>query len=382
MREESFSGGNFIKMHYDYLIVGAGLTGAVFAREMTDYGKKCLVIEKRNHIAGNIYTEKKEGINVHKYGAHIFHTNNDKVWAYVNRFASFNNFINSPIANYKGELYNMPFNMNTFHQMWGVTTAEEAKAKIESQIKDLGITEPKNLEEQALSMVGKDIYEKLVKGYTEKQWGRQCKDLPSFIIKRLPLRFEYDNNYFNAKYQGIPIGGYTAMVEKMLDGIEVLTDTDYFDFIAKTADTFGKTLYTGKIDELFDYSEGKLEYRTVRLEEKTLDIEDFQGNAVINYTDRETPYTRIIEHKHFEFTKSPKTVVSYEYPAEWTDGAEAYYPINDEKNNALVEKYRQLLSARPDIIAGGRLGEYKYYDMDKVIEIALEKVEAEKNAAV
>lgn len=369
-------------MHYDYLIVGAGLTGAVFAREMTDYGKKCLVIEKRNHIAGNIYTEKKEGINIHKYGAHIFHTNNDKVWAYVNRFASFNNFINSPIANYKGELYNMPFNMNTFHQMWGVTTAEEAKAKIESQIKDLGITEPKNLEEQALSMVGRDIYEKLVKGYTEKQWGRQCKDLPSFIIKRLPLRFEYDNNYFNAKYQGIPIGGYTAMVEKMLEGIEVLTETDYFDFIEKTADTFGKTLYTGKIDELFDYSEGKLEYRTVRLEEKTLDIEDFQGNAVINYTDRETPYTRIIEHKHFEFTKSPKTVVSYEYPAEWTDGAEAYYPINDEKNNALVEKYRQLLSARPDIIAGGRLGEYKYYDMDKVIEIALEKVEVEKNAAV
>lgn len=369
-------------MHYDYLIVGAGLTGAVFAREMTDYGKKCLVVEKRNHIAGNIYTEKKEGINVHKYGAHIFHTNNDKVWDYVNRFASFNNFINSPIANYKGELYNMPFNMNTFHQMWGVTTAEEAKAKIESQIKDLGITEPKNLEEQALSMVGKDIYEKLVKGYTEKQWGRQCKDLPSFIIKRLPLRFEYDNNYFNAKYQGIPIGGYTAMVEKMLDGIEVLTETDYFDFIEKTADTFGKTLYTGKIDEFFDYSEGKLEYRTVRLEEKTLDKEDFQGNAVINYTDRETPYTRIIEHKHFEFTKSPKTVVSYEYPAEWTDGAEAYYPINDEKNNALVEKYRQLLSARPDIIAGGRLGEYKYYDMDKVIEIALEKVEAEKNAAV
>ena len=369
-------------MHYDYLIVGAGLTGAVFAREMTDYGKKCLVVEKRNHIAGNIYTEKKEGINVHKYGAHIFHTNNDKVWAYVNRFASFNNFINSPIANYKGELYNMPFNMNTFHQMWGVTTAEEAKAKIESQIKDLGITEPKNLEEQALSMVGRDIYEKLVKGYTEKQWGRSCKDLPSFIIKRLPLRFEYDNNYFNAKYQGIPIGGYTAMVEKMLEGIEVLTETDYFDFIEKTEHTFGKTLYTGKIDELFDYSEGKLEYRTVRLVEKTLDKEDFQGNAVINYTDRETPYTRIIEHKHFEFTKSPKTVVSYEYPAEWTDGAEAYYPINDEKNNALVEKYRQLLSARPDIIAGGRLGEYKYYDMDKVIEIALEKVEAEKNAAV
>lgn len=371
-----------MKNYYDYLIVGAGLTGAVFAREMTDAGKRCLVIDKRAHIAGNIYTEKTEGIDVHKYGAHIFHTNNDKVWQYVNRFAKFNDFINSPIANFKGERYNLPFNMNTFEQMWGVKTAEEAKAKIAEQIADLDIDEPKNLEEQALKMVGRDIYEKLVKGYTEKQWGRDCKDLPSFIIKRLPLRFVYDNNYFNAKYQGIPVEGYTAMVQNMLDGVEVRLNTDYFDFIAATEDKFGKVLFTGKIDEFFGYSAGKLEYRTVRLEEKIIDKKDFQGNAVVNYTDRETPYTRIIEHKHFAFTKSPKTVISYEYPAEWTEGAEAYYPINDEKNSALYAKYREKAAERNDVVMGGRLGEYKYYDMDKVIERALELAEEEKRATV
>lgn len=369
-------------MYFDYLIVGAGLTGAVFAREMTDAGKKCLVIDRRGHIAGNIYTGKQDGIDVHKYGAHIFHTNSDEVWEYVNRFAKFNDFINSPIADYKGERYNLPFNMNTFHQMWGVTTAEAAQAKIAEQIADLNIGEPKNLEEQALKMVGKDIYEKLVKGYTEKQWGRDCKDLPAFIIKRLPLRFTYDNNYFNAIYQGIPIDGYTAMVENMLKGIEVKLNTDYFDFITQTTDTFSKVLFTGKIDEYFDYELGKLEYRTVRLEEKTFDLEDYQGNAVVNYTDRETPYTRIIEHKHFTDNKSPKTVVSFEYPAEWTEGAEAYYPINDEKNTALYEKYRAKLCGLDNPIMGGRLGEYKYYDMDKVIERALELAREELGAAI
>ena len=369
-------------MYYDYLIVGAGLTGAVFAREMTDAGKRCLVIDKRGHIAGNIYTEKVEGIDVHKYGAHIFHTNSDEVWNYVCRFAKFNSFVNSPIANFKGERYNLPFNMNTFEQMWGVKTPDEARAKIAEQIADLNIGEPQNLEEQALKMVGKDIYLKLVKGYTEKQWGRDCKDLPAFIIKRLPLRFEYDNNYFNAKYQGIPTEGYTAMVENMLEGVEVRLNTDYFDFIKSTADTFGKVLYTGKIDEYFSYCYGKLEYRTVRLEEKVVDTEDFQGNAVVNYTDRETPYTRIIEHKHFAFTKAPKTVVSYEYPSEWTDGSEAYYPINDEKNSALYEKYNDKLSEVNGVIMGGRLGEYKYYDMDKVIERALELAREEKRATL
>ena len=369
-------------MFYDYLVVGAGLTGAVFAREMTAAGKRCLVIDKRGHIAGNIYTEKVEGIDVHRYGAHIFHTNSDRVWQYVCRFAEFNSFINSPIADYKGERYNLPFNMNTFEQMWGVKTPEQAKAKIAEQIADLNIDEPKNLEEQALKMVGKDIYIKLIKGYTEKQWGRDCKELPSFIIKRLPLRFEYDNNYFNAKYQGIPIDGYTAMAENMLSGIEVRLNTDYFDLVADGKDSFGKILYTGKIDEFFGYSEGRLEYRTVLLEEKTLDINDFQGNAVVNYTDRETPYTRIIEHKHFTSVKSDKTVISYEYPLEWTEGAEAYYPINDDKNGALYEKYRAKLKDRPEIIMGGRLGEYRYYDMDRVIERALELVGEEKNAAV
>ncbi|MCM1306772.1 MAG: UDP-galactopyranose mutase [Bacteroides sp.] len=369
-------------MHYDYLIVGAGLTGAVFAREMTDAGKRCLVIDKRGHIAGNIYTEKTEGIDVHKYGAHIFHTNSDEVWNYVLRFAKFNDFINSPIADYKGERYNLPFNMNTFEQMWGVKTPEEAKAKIAEQIADLDIGEPQNLEEQALKMVGRDIYVKLVKGYTEKQWGRDCKDLPASIIKRLPLRFVYDNNYFNAKYQGIPIDGYTAMVAKMLSGIEVRLNTEYSDFKRTSTDEFDKVLYTGKIDEFFDYSEGKLEYRTILLEEKTLDTDDFQGNAVVNYTDRETPYTRIIEHKHFAFNKSPKTVVSYEYPSEWTEGSEAYYPINDDKNTALYAKYRDKLAGVEGVILGGRLGEYKYYDMDKVIERALELAREEKRAAL
>lgn len=368
-------------MKYDYLIVGAGLTGAVFAREMTDAGRKCLVIDKRRHIAGNIYTEKRYGIDVHKYGAHIFHTNDDSVWEYVNRFAAFNDFVNSPIADFKGEKYNLPFNMNTFEQMWGVKTAEEAKSKIASQIADLHLEEPKNLEEQALKMVGRDIYEKLVKGYTEKQWGRDCKELPSFIIKRLPLRFTYDNNYFNAKYQGIPIDGYTAMVEKMLYGIEVRLNTDYFGFIGSTADAFDKVLFTGKIDEFFGYEDGKLEYRTVNLVEKKLDQEDFQGNAVVNYTDRETPYTRIIEHKHFAGAKSDCTVISYEYPTEWTDGAEAYYPINDEKNNALYEKYRAKLENK-NVIIGGRLGEYKYYDMDKVIERALTLAQKELRATL
>lgn len=367
-------------MYYDYLVVGAGLTGAVFAREMTDAGKRCLVIDKRPHIAGNVYTEKVEGIDVHRYGAHIFHTNSDEVWAYVNRFAEFNGFVNSPIADYKGERYNLPFNMNTFEQMWGVKTPEEAKAKIAEQIADLNIDEPKNLEEQALKMVGKDIYLKLVKGYTEKQWGRDCKDLPSFIIKRLPLRFEYDNNYFNAKYQGIPVRGYTEMVARMLDGIEVRLGVDFFDYAKTTSDSFKKVLYTGKIDELFGYCEGRLQYRTVRFEERILDVADFQGNAVVNYTDRETPYTRIIEHKHFAFNKSDKTVISYEYPSEWTEGSEAYYPINDEKNGELYEKYRVKLESLGNITVGGRLGEYRYYDMDRVIERALELVAKEKEA--
>ena len=364
-------------MKYDYLIVGAGLFGAVFAREATDAGKKCLVIDKRNHIAGNVYCEKVEGINVHRYGAHIFHTNDDAVWEYANRFAKFNDFINSPIAVYKGERYNLPFNMNTFHQLWGVNTAEEAKAKIAEQIASLNIDEPQNLEEQALKLVGKDVFEKLVKGYTEKQWGRRCKDLPAFIIKRLPLRFEYDNNYFNAKYQGIPIGGYTEMTEKILDGVEVRTNTDYFDFIKTTSDTFGKTIFTGKIDEFYGYEYGKLEYRTVSFENLILDTEDYQGNAVINYTEYEVPYTRIIEHKHFEFTECPKTVISKEYPVEWKEGMEAYYPINDERNGELYKKYEEKARAEKNVIFGGRLGEYKYYDMDKVISRALETARKE-----
>ena len=367
---------------YDYLIAGAGLFGAVFAHEMTKRGKSCLVIDKRNHIAGNIYCEKIEGIHVHKYGAHIFHTSNKKTWEYVNQFAEFNNYINSPVASYKDELYNLPFNMNTFSRMWNIKTPKEAKHIIEEQKADLNISEPKNLEEQALSLVGTDIYEKLIKGYTEKQWGRACTELPAFIIKRLPLRFIYDNNYFNDRYQGIPIGGYTAMVEKMLEGSNVLLETDYFEFIKKNPDIAKKTVYTGMIDEYFDFQLGHLEYRTVRFETEVLDEENYQGNAVVNYTDREVPYTRIIEHKHFEFGTQPKTVISREYSSEWKPGIEPYYPINDEKNSSLYEQYQALAQKEKNVIFGGRLGHYKYYDLDKVIEAALACVEKEAAVSV
>ncbi len=359
---------------YDYLIVGAGLFGAVFAHEAHKKGRTCLVIDKRNNIGGNIYTETTEGINVHKYGAHIFHTSDKQIWDYVNRFAEFNNYINSPVAVYKDELYNLPFNMNTFSRMWNIRTPEQAKEIIASQIADLGITEPHNLEEQALSFVGRDVYEKLIKGYTEKQWGRDCKELPAFIIKRLPLRFIYDNNYFNDRYQGIPIGGYTAIIEKMLEGIEVRTGTDYFDFIRDNKNIARKTIFTGMIDEYYGYCYGPLQYRSVRFETEVLDCENYQGNAVVNYTDREVPYTRIIEHKHFEFGKQPKTVISKEYSSEWKQGMEPYYPVNNEENNALYEKYRELADKESNVIFGGRLGQYKYYDMDKVIAAALECV--------
>ncbi len=362
---------------FDYLIVGAGLFGSVFAYEATQRGKKCLVIDKRNHIAGNIYTENIEGINVHKYGAHIFHTSDKAIWEYVNRFADFNNFINSPIASYKDELYNLPFNMNTFSKMWGIKTPAEAKAIIAGQIANLNIGEPKNLEEQALKLVGTDVYEKLIKGYTQKQWGRPCTELPAFIIKRLPLRFTYDNNYFNDRYQGIAIGGYTQIIEKMLAGSDVKTDTDYFEFIKENPDIAEKTVFTGQIDEFFGYRYGALGYRSVRFENEILDTDNYQGNAVVNYTDREVPYTRIIEHKHFEFGKQEKTVISREYSAEWQPGIEPYYPINDEANNALYEKYKTLAATRPDVIFGGRLGQYKYYDMDKVIAAALTAVDDE-----
>lgn len=362
---------------FDYLIVGAGLFGSVFAYEATQRGKKCLVIDKRNHIAGNIYTENIEGINVHKYGAHIFHTSDKAIWEYVNRFADFNNFINSPIASYKDELYNLPFNMNTFSKMWGIKTPAEAKAIIAVQIANLNIGEPQNLEEQALKLVGTDVYEKLIKGYTQKQWGRPCTELPAFIIKRLPLRFTYDNNYFNDRYQGIAIGGYTQIIEKMLAGSDVKTDTDYFEFIKENPDIAEKTVFTGQIDEFFGYRYGALGYRSVRFENEILDTDNYQGNAVVNYTDREVPYTRIIEHKHFEFGKQEKTVISREYSAEWQPGIEPYYPINDEANNALYEKYKALAATRPDVIFGGRLGQYKYYDMDKVIAAALSAVDEE-----
>lgn len=362
---------------FDYLIVGAGLFGSVFAYEATQRGKKCLVIDKRNHIAGNIYTENIEGINVHKYGAHIFHTSDKAIWEYVNRFADFNNFINSPIASYKDELYNLPFNMNTFSKMWGIKTPAEAKAIIAGQIANLNIGEPQNLEEQALKLVGTDVYEKLIKGYTQKQWGRPCTELPAFIIKRLPLRFTYDNNYFNDCYQGIAIGGYTQIIEKMLAGSDVKTDTDYFEFIKENPDIAEKTVFTGQIDEFFDYRYGALGYRSVRFENEILDTDNYQGNAVVNFTDKEVPYTRIIEHKHFEFGKQEKTVISREYSAEWQPGIEPYYPINDEANNALYEKYKALAATRPDVIFGGRLGQYKYYDMDKVIAAALAAVDAE-----
>ena len=348
---------------YDY--------GAVFAHELNKRGKKCLVIDKRHHIGGNIYTEEVEGINVHKYGAHIFHTNNREIWNYVNQFAEFNRFTNSPAANYKGEIYNLPFNMNTFNKMWGVITPAEAKAKIAEQVKAAKITEPKNLEEQAISLIGIDIYEKLVKGYTQKQWGRPCNELPSFIIKRWPVRFTYDNNYFNALYQGIPIGGYTAMIAKMLDGIEIRLDTDYIANKRELTALAEKTVYTGSIDAYFDYRLGALQYRSIRFEREILDTDNYQGNAVINYTDVETPYTRIIEHKHFEFGNQPKTVISREYSSDWKVGDEPYYPINDEKNTRLYEAYHKLADSENDVIFGGRLGEYRYYDMDAVIAAEL-----------
>ena len=364
-------------MKYDYLVVGAGLYGAVFAYEAKKKGKTCLVIDKRDHIAGNIYCENVSGINVHKYGAHIFHTSDKKIWEYVNQFAEFNNYINSPVARYKNELYNLPFNMNTFSKMWNIATPQEAKDIIASQIADLNITEPKNLEEQALSLVGKDVYEKLIKGYTEKQWGRDCKDLPSFIIKRLPLRFIYDNNYFNDRYQGIPIGGYTKIVEKMLDGIEVRLNTNYLDNREEFDAMADKIVYTGMIDQFYDYKLGVLEYRSVRFETEELPMENYQGNAVVNYTEREVPYTRIIEHKHFEFGKQPTTIISREYSSEWKKGDEPYYPVNNDKNNALYQQYKELADKEHKVIFGGRLGGYKYYDMDQVIAAALEMCEKE-----
>lgn len=363
---------------YDYLVVGAGLYGAIFAHEAKKANKSVLVLEKRPNIAGNVYTEKIEGINVHKYGAHIFHTNNENVWNYVRKFAEFNRFTNSPVANYKGELYSMPFNMYTFNKMWGVVTPEEAANKIAEQRKEITV-EPQNLEEQAISLVGRDIYEKLVKGYTEKQWGRDCKDLPAFIIKRLPVRLTFDNNYFNALYQGIPIGGYTKMVKNMLNGIEIRLDTNYLSDRLKYNSLAKKIVYTGAIDEYFDYQFGNLEYRSVRFENEILDIPNFQGNAAVNYTDKETPWTRIIEHKWFEFGKDeegndiPKTVISREYSSEWKVGAEPYYPVNDEKNSNLYKKYKELALQEKNVIFGGRLGEYKYYDMDKTIEAALDR---------
>ena len=359
---------------YDYLIVGAGLYGSIFAYEMNKKGKKCLVIDKRNHIGGNIYCENIEEINVHKYGAHIFHTSNKEVWEYINQFCEFNNYINSPIANYKGEIYNLPFNMNTFNKLWGVVAPKEAREKIEEQKKEFSITEPKNLEEQAISLIGKDIYEKLIKGYTEKQWGRKATELPVFIIKRLPVRFTYDNNYFNDRYQGIPIGGYTKIIEKMLNGIEIKLNTNFFDNREYFENITEKIVFTGMIDEFYNYKFGKLEYRSLRFETETLDEENYQGNAVVNYTERETPYTRIIEHKHFEFGKQEKTVITKEYPSEWKEGDEPYYPVNDEKNNKLYEKYRELAEKEKNVIFGGRLGEYKYYDMDKIIEKVLSDI--------
>ena len=362
---------------YDYLIVGAGLYGAVFAREAKKAGKSCLVIDKRDHIAGNIYTQEMEGIQVHRYGAHIFHTNNRQVWEYLGQFAEFNRYTNSPVANYKGEIYNMPFNMNTFNKLWGVITPAEAQAKIQEQRAAAGITEPKNLEEQAISLVGTDIYEKLVKGYTEKQWGRPCSQLPAFIIQRLPVRFVYDNNYFNALYQGIPVGGYTAMVQKMLEGIEVRLGQDYLENKAGWDAQAKKVVYTGPIDAYFGSCYGPLEYRSVRFETEVLDTPNYQGNAVVNYTDAETPYTRIIEHKHFEFGTQPKTVISREYSAEWKPGDEPYYPVNDQKNGELYARYKALADQEEKTIFGGRLGEYKYYDMDKVVEAALDKAAQE-----
>lgn len=362
---------------YDYLIVGSGLYGAVFAQQAMAKGKKVLVIDKRPNIAGNVYTEDIEKIHVHKYGAHIFHTNNKKVWNYITKFAEFNRFTNSPVANYKGELYSLPFNMYTFNKMWGVITPQEAADKIEQQKKEAGITEPKNLEEQAISLVGTDIYEKLIKGYTEKQWGRSCRELPSFIIRRLPLRFTYDNNYFNSRYQGIPVEGYTAIVEKMLSGADIRLNTDYFAHKEELSALAHKTVFTGMLDEYFGFCYGSLEYRSVRFEEERLECDNYQGNAVVNYTDREVPYTRIIEHKHFTFGTQPFTIISREYSSEWKPGIEPYYPINDAKNSALAAKYQELAAKEERVIFGGRLGNYKYYDMDQVIAAALDCADAE-----
>ncbi len=366
-------------MKYDYLIVGSGLFGAVFAYQVKKMGKKVLIVEKRDHIAGNVFTENISGIDVHRYGAHIFHTKNKIIWDFVNQFATFNNYINCPVANYKGQIYNLPFNMNTFNKLWGVVTPLEAKEEIARQIKDLNIGEPKNLEEQALKLVGVDVYNKLIKGYTEKQWGRDCTDLPSFIIKRLPLRFTYDNNYFNDPYQGIPIGGYTLLVEKMLEGIEVLTNTDYFDFIKNKGNIANKTVFTGMIDRYFDYCFGELEYRSVRFETEEIKTDNYQGVAVMNYTERQVPYTRIIEHKHFAFGEQENTIISREYPAEWEKGTEPYYPVNNERNNALYQKYKERAESEASVIFGGRLGQYAYFDMDKVIESALNIAEKELN---
>lgn len=363
------------KKAYDYLIVGSGLFGSIFAYEAKKRGKKVLVIEKRDHIAGNIYTEEIEGIQVHKYGAHIFHTSNEEVWKYINQFAKFNRYTNSPVAIYKDELYNMPFNMNTFNKLWGVKTPSEAKAKIEEEKKEAGITNPQNLEEQAISLVGRTIYEKLVKGYTEKQWGRRATELPSFIIKRLPVRFIYDNNYFNDDYQGIPIGGYTQIIEKMLEGIEVRTSYDYFDHQVELDGIADKIIFTGPIDQFYHYQYGELEYRSLRFETETLNMENYQGNAVVNYTEYEIPYTRIIEHKHFDTTQvTTKTVITREYPDQWNKEKEPYYTINNEKNNSLYEKYLELAKNDSHVIFGGRLGQYKYFDMDKVIAEALQCV--------
>ena len=362
---------------YDYLVVGAGLYGAVFAHEAKKRGKSVLVVDKRPNIAGNVYTEEIAGINVHKYGAHIFHTNDKALWEYVNQFAEFNRYTNSPVANYHGELYSLPFNMYTFNRMWGVVTPEEAAAKIEEQRQAAGIAQPRNLEEQAISLVGTDIYEKLIKGYTEKQWGRPCHELPSFIIRRLPVRLTFDNNYFNARYQGIPMGGYTRMVANMLDGIPVRLQVDYLAHKGELDQLAGQVIYTGPVDAYFGYTLGNLEYRSIRFETEVLDKPNFQGNAVINYTDRETPWTRIIEHKWFEFGTQPKTVITREYPADWKEGMEPYYPINDERNQNLYQQYKELADKEERVLFGGRLAEYKYYDMDKVIESAFKLVEKE-----
>ena len=373
---------------YDYLVVGSGLFGSIFAHEATKRGKSCLVIEKRENVGGNIYTKNVKGINVHQYGAHIFHTNNKKVWEYINQFAEFNRYTNSPVANYKNELYNLPFNMNTFNKLWGVITPAEAQAKIEEERKAAGITEPRNLEEQAISLVGTTIYEKLIKGYTEKQWGKKCTELPSFIIKRLPTRYIFDNNYFNNKYQGIPVGGYTAMIEKMLEGIDVKLNYDYFEHQEELKGMAKKIVFTGPIDKFYDFQFGKLEYRSLKFETEELNIGNYQGNAVVNYTEAEIPYTRIIEHKHFEYAKSLGneeseevsnfTIITREYPLTWDETKEPYYPINNEENNSLYQKYEELSQKDENVIFGGRLGKYKYYDMDKIIEEALNALKAEK----